>query len=125
MAGEHSETFKRLAGYLKMEAKTKKGLEDPGEVEGITTRVRFRCPFRMITKLGPQVPQQPNSWDCGIYLLHYAQTFVEDAKQFVNIILVWRTLPPFAGLMLCSQNHQNIELQRRENPCGTSTKMLQ
>ena len=95
MAGEHSGTFKRLGGYLKMEAKSKKGLEVPGEVQGITTRVQFHFLFRMIIKLGPQVPHQTNSWDCGIYLLHYAETFVADAEQFVNIILVWWPLSPF------------------------------
>ncbi|KAF7292794.1 ULP-PROTEASE domain-containing protein [Mycena indigotica] len=32
------------------------------------------------------VPQQPNSCDCGLYLLHFVQTFFEDPDKYANII---------------------------------------
>jgi hypothetical protein len=39
-------------------------------------------------KPSSQVPHQPNSYDCGIYLLHFVQTFMSDAKKYANVILV-------------------------------------
>ncbi len=89
LGGKHAQAVKRLSRYLRMEAKHKKGLEISGEVEGIDTQVQFLFCFP-VTPIKPssQVPRQPNSYDCGIYLLHFVQTFMSDAKKYVNIILV-------------------------------------
>ena len=34
------------------------------------------------------MPSQPNSWDCGIYLLHLAQTFMSNPVHYRSMILV-------------------------------------
>jgi len=35
-----------------------------------------------------QVPTQPNYCDCGVYLLHFAETFMKDPKKYCEMILV-------------------------------------
>jgi Ulp1 family protease len=35
-----------------------------------------------------QVPEQPNHCDCGIYLLHFAKTFMKDPHRYVRQICV-------------------------------------
>jgi len=41
-----------------------------------------------ILKVSFQVPVQPNFCDCGIYLLHLAQTFMSDPARYRRMILV-------------------------------------
>ncbi|KAF9534467.1 hypothetical protein CPB83DRAFT_337487 [Crepidotus variabilis] len=54
-----------------MEAKDKKGIENAGMATG------WHAP----------VPCQQNFCDCGVFLLHFAETFFSDAKKYTNVIL--------------------------------------
>ena len=83
-----------MSRYLRAEAKHKKGLEILGEVEVMDAKVQFsfRFPVNPI-KLSSQVPRQLNSYDCGIYLLHFVETFMSDATKYVNVILVCWAFP--------------------------------
>jgi Ulp1 family protease len=42
----------------------------------------------------PRVPQQPNTYDCGVFVLHFARTFFSDPPLYcrlmeVSIFLLW------------------------------------
>jgi len=90
LGGRHPQAVKKLASYLKMEAKDKKNIDETGVVLGKTALVRLVRPSKKIP-LNPaekKVPSQGNFCDCGIYLLHFAQTFLSDAKNYANVILV-------------------------------------
>jgi len=72
-----------------MEAKYKKGVNVPGQVDGKTAPVQFLVLLPVpAVKPGTQMPLQPNSYDCGIYLLHFVQTFMSDPIKYANIIIV-------------------------------------
>ena len=43
----------------------------------------------LVLKPGTQVPIQPNTYDCGVYLLHFAKTFMTDPKKYAKMIMVW------------------------------------
>ena len=34
------------------------------------------------------VPQQPNNYDCGVYVIQYIETFFQDTKKYLHYILV-------------------------------------
>lgn len=34
------------------------------------------------------VPQQPNDYDCGVYVIQYIETFFQDTKKYLHYILV-------------------------------------
>ena len=73
-----------------MEAKYKKGVDVPGKVDGKTALIQFLFLFPVpAIKPGTQVPLQPNSYDCGIYLLHFVETFMNDPIKYADTILVW------------------------------------
>jgi len=74
LGGRHPQAIKKLSAYLRMEAKDKKGVDTTGTMEG---------------KIAV-VPKQTNLCDCGIYLLHFAQTFMSDPMKYANIILTTR-----------------------------------
>lgn len=47
-----------------------------------------------IRRVVPHVPQQPNTYDCGVFVLHYARTFFSDPPLYcrlmeVSIYLCW------------------------------------
>ncbi|KAG2009837.1 sentrin-specific protease, variant 2 [Coprinopsis cinerea AmutBmut pab1-1] len=65
----HTHASNQLAKYLKLEAKDKKGIET--EVKVIQRRQAY-------------VPTQPNYCDCGLYLLHLAQTFVSNPQFYLE-----------------------------------------
>ncbi|KAJ6621834.1 hypothetical protein B0H10DRAFT_2015955 [Mycena sp. CBHHK59/15] len=68
----HPKVVTVLSQYLKFEAFHKKGI-----------------PIEQSSKaLGKAalVPHQPNFCDCGIYLLHLAQTFISDPQRYYNLI---------------------------------------
>ncbi|KAJ3272770.1 Sentrin-specific protease 6 [Terramyces sp. JEL0728] len=65
-------TLKIIKSYLVMEARHKKNIEfNEKAIRG--------------TKL--EVPIQPNHCDCGVYLLHYIETFLEKAEELMPKIL--------------------------------------
>lgn len=35
-----------------------------------------------------KVPEQPNFCDCGVYLLQYAETFMQNPNLYIQLILV-------------------------------------
>ncbi|KDR82684.1 hypothetical protein GALMADRAFT_238172 [Galerina marginata CBS 339.88] len=67
----HPQAIKKLASYLKQEAADKKGIQNASLALG-----KFAS-----------VPVQPNFCDCGVYLLHFAQTFMTDPKKYYQSIL--------------------------------------
>ncbi|KAF8195366.1 hypothetical protein BJ912DRAFT_138312 [Pholiota molesta] len=67
----HPHAAKKLSQYLRMEAKDKKGIPNAGVATGRTA----------------YVPVQPNFCDCGVYLIHFAQTFLTDPKKYFDIIM--------------------------------------
>ncbi|KNZ80894.1 Ubiquitin-like-specific protease 2 [Termitomyces sp. J132] len=62
----------RLSRYLKQEAQDKLMRSDTSDAVG------FKA----------QVPVQPNFYDCGLYLLHFAETFMSDPDHYSRIIRV-------------------------------------
>ncbi|KAI0250772.1 hypothetical protein BJV78DRAFT_535499 [Lactifluus subvellereus] len=72
LTSKHPQAVKRLSRYLLMEAHDKKQLEED----------------KLTEAKGMQaiVPLQPNYCDCGIYLLHFAKTFMKDPQLHSEII---------------------------------------
>lgn len=48
-----------------------------------------------------QLPQQQNSFDCGLFLLHYAELFLEEAPLNFNPFKITK-LSKFVSELLCS-----------------------
>ncbi|KAG8936385.1 hypothetical protein FRC02_002609 [Tulasnella sp. 418] len=66
----HSPAIRNLKNWLKSEAEDKKGFDKTGLREAAGSN----C----------QALYQPNSVDCGVYLLHFAETFIKDPPKFVE-----------------------------------------
>lgn len=65
-----SPTISALRDYLREEAKSKKGAElDTKLIKGMRAR---------------QIPLQPNSSDCGLYLLAYLEKFIQNPDEFIT-----------------------------------------
>ncbi|KAF8798789.1 cysteine proteinase [Phlegmacium glaucopus] len=75
LGSRHPQAIKRLSAYLKMEAQDKKQLLNTSSAEGKSALV----------------PVQPNLSDCGIYLLHLAQTFMSDPAHYCRMILAQKS----------------------------------
>ena len=74
LGGSHSKTCQILRRYLVEEAKFRKNF-DSRELE------------RKIGLTAKNIPSQANFCDCGVFLLGYAQRFLEDPDGFVGTIL--------------------------------------
>ncbi|KAL5482575.1 hypothetical protein ACEPAI_9169 [Sanghuangporus weigelae] len=74
--GGHPKAMTRLSEYLQEEAKDKKGIANPSPAK-----------TRKAT-----MPIQPNHCDCGLYLLHFAQSFVADPQKYTAAILSTKRL---------------------------------
>ncbi|KAH9480523.1 Ubiquitin-like-specific protease 2 [Psilocybe cubensis] len=72
---KHRQAVNKLTAYLKLEAKDKKGVSDAGTAK---------------SKLA-SVPVQPNFCDCGVYLLHFAQTFMSNPVKYSQSILTQKS----------------------------------
>ncbi|KAH7914279.1 hypothetical protein BJ138DRAFT_1098802 [Hygrophoropsis aurantiaca] len=72
LGGRHPQAIKVLKHYLKMEAKDKKNLEPD-----CTRAAAYKQAL---------VPTQPNYCDCGVYLLHFVETFMSNPTRFSNLI---------------------------------------
>ncbi|KAK0487323.1 hypothetical protein IW261DRAFT_1447250 [Armillaria novae-zelandiae] len=70
LGSRHPRVISVLGNYLRLEAIDKKGIEASSK------------------PIGKQalVPVQPNFCDCGIYLIHFAQTFMSDPTRYFSII---------------------------------------
>ncbi|KAF5315073.1 hypothetical protein D9619_007290 [Psilocybe cf. subviscida] len=65
----HRAAITKLSGYLQREAEDKKGITNAGQAEGKQA----------------SVPAQPNFCDCGLYLIHFAQTFISDPVKYYGL----------------------------------------
>ncbi|KAG2151340.1 hypothetical protein DEU56DRAFT_547268 [Suillus clintonianus] len=70
LGSRHPQAQKVLRYWLQAEAKDKRQYDEVRIAE-----VKFA-----------QVPSQPNFADCGIYLLHFAKTFLEDPVHYFDLI---------------------------------------
>ncbi|KZT44416.1 cysteine proteinase [Sistotremastrum suecicum HHB10207 ss-3] len=71
LGGRHPAVVKALSAYLNNEALERKNVQEPRQAVGKQALV----------------PTQPNFWDCGVYLLHFAETFLSDPTHFKTIIV--------------------------------------
>jgi len=90
LASKHPQAVKRLGKYLLMEAHDKKQLDEdtlnePKGMQAIVGTQLVYCEVRGVFSCF-QVPHQPNYCDCGIYLLHFAKTFMKDPQFSSDII---------------------------------------
>ncbi|KAJ3838081.1 hypothetical protein F5878DRAFT_562963 [Lentinula raphanica] len=69
LGSKHPRAVNILKQYLIAEAEDKKQLQNTNPALGRTL----------------SVPTQPNYCDCGVYLIHFAQVFVQRAEYFANI----------------------------------------
>ncbi|KAJ7758160.1 hypothetical protein DFH07DRAFT_456883 [Mycena maculata] len=93
LGSRHPKVVKVLAQYLKYEAQEKR-----------------KIPLEMTSQpIGKAalVPHQPNFCDCGIYLLHLAQTFISDPERYCELITTKRG------------NTNSLERQAQWNNDGT------
>ncbi|KAH8998537.1 hypothetical protein EDB92DRAFT_1181303 [Lactarius akahatsu] len=72
LSSKHPQAVKRLGKYLLMEAHDKKQRDEDTLIEP--------------KGMQAHVPHQPNHCDCGVYLLHFAKTFMKDPKLSSEII---------------------------------------
>ncbi|KAK9764120.1 hypothetical protein K7432_008646 [Basidiobolus ranarum] len=88
----HESVFEVLNTYLHNEAKEKKKIEIRQRVEGIYAKV----------------PCQTNHCDCGVYLLQYVETFLNDTKKYLDLAVngVDNTVAWFS--------HKDIKRKREE-----------
>ena len=68
-----TKAFIALKDYLKKEAYNKK---------------EIRINSNIIKVIHANVPQQPNHYDCGVYLIQYIETFFKDTEKYLDYILV-------------------------------------
>ncbi|KAI0789620.1 hypothetical protein C8Q75DRAFT_144894 [Abortiporus biennis] len=73
LGSKHPQAIRVLAQYLQMEARDKQGLD----IDNTT----------LATGKQALVPFQPNYCDCGVYLLHFVKTFLEDPVRLTKVIL--------------------------------------
>jgi Ulp1 family protease len=78
---KHVGTIKLLREYLVDEAKSKRQMDIPKED---------------IAGLHAKVPKQVNYCDCGIFLLHYVEKFLQDPDRYLPDILVLPSPPLLA-----------------------------
>ncbi|KAG5513749.1 hypothetical protein PMAC_000787 [Pneumocystis sp. 'macacae'] len=72
LGGQHNITLRNLRDYLYEEAKDKQDLElNRADIAGIHAKV----------------PQQSNYCDCGVFLLHYVEQFLNDPDKVLPFIL--------------------------------------
>jgi Ulp1 family protease len=90
LGGQHPKVIRELSEYLKMEALDKKKIVITGKVGSKSVPVCSQAIFSATSFFDSflQVPAQPNFCDCGIYLLHLAQTFMSNPVHYRSMILV-------------------------------------
>ncbi|KAF8073873.1 hypothetical protein FPV67DRAFT_772567 [Lyophyllum atratum] len=70
LGSKHPQAIKQLSRYLKKEAHDKLKKTETSDAQGKQALV----------------PVQPNFCDCGLYLLHFAETFMSDPLRYCQII---------------------------------------
>ncbi|KAG4306493.1 hypothetical protein PORY_000481 [Pneumocystis oryctolagi] len=82
LGGQHNITLRNLRDYLYEEAKDKRDLElDKANIAGIHAKV----------------PQQSNYCDCGVFLLHYVEQFLNDPDRVLPFILNHHNKTPISS----------------------------
>ncbi|KAF9128267.1 hypothetical protein BGW39_005211 [Mortierella sp. 14UC] len=74
LGGTHPTVFKVLRSYLQQELLARKGLEMTLTTKEIAGKYSSKC------------PKQENLWDCGVYLLHYAEVFMRNPGCLLDSI---------------------------------------
>ncbi|KAG0377638.1 hypothetical protein BGX24_005741 [Mortierella sp. AD032] len=74
LGGTHPTVFKVLRSYLQQELLARKGLEMALTTKEIAGKYSSKC------------PKQENLWDCGVYLLHYAEVFMRNPSALLDSI---------------------------------------
>ncbi|KAI6042715.1 hypothetical protein EDC04DRAFT_2658082 [Pisolithus marmoratus] len=78
LGARHTQVVKVLKTYLSKEAKDKRGFDEVREAVGKQV----------------QVPVQPNTWDCGVYLLHLTKVFMNKPEHYFRMITTTKgTIP--------------------------------
>ncbi|ORX55493.1 cysteine proteinase [Piromyces finnis] len=72
ISGKHPTAAKIINSYLASEASHKKNIDIDKKI---------RC-------LYAKVPKQSNSLDCGVYLIKYIETFLQDPDKYMDMVLV-------------------------------------
>jgi len=74
LGNRHPQAIKTLVKYLELEAKDKKGVTEITPAQGKHTLL----------------PTQPNWYDCGLYVIHFARTFFTNLDGYYAIIMATR-----------------------------------
>lgn len=78
LGSRHTQVVKVLKFYLSREAKDKRGFDEVRDSIGKQV----------------QVPVQPNTWDCGVYLLHLTKVFMNNPEHYFRLITTTKgTIP--------------------------------
>lgn len=89
LGSKHPQAIKVLKHYLAREAKDKRGFDEVRDAIGKQVHV----------------PTQPNSWDCGIYLLHLTKVFMSNPEHHFHIITTAKGTIPAADRKTQWQDH--------------------
>ncbi|KAG8710565.1 hypothetical protein FRC08_016995 [Ceratobasidium sp. 394] len=77
LAGRHDNTVRVLREYIQAEAQKKHGK--------LVETKNAQLSRGLIEDRHLTVPRQPNGWDCGIYLLHHVETFIENPLELLAL----------------------------------------
>ncbi|KAF8442853.1 hypothetical protein L210DRAFT_3476959 [Boletus edulis BED1] len=91
----HPQAIKVLKQYLEREAKDKFNFDE----------------VRVAVGKQVQVPVQPNTWDCGIYLLNFVKVLMSAPSEFVDQILSTRGTMPSSERKKMWQDHEVPEFR--------------
>ncbi|KAF9968613.1 hypothetical protein BGZ70_001349 [Mortierella alpina] len=75
LGGTHQTVFKVLRSFLQQELSTRKGIHKPLTTKEVTGKYSSKC------------PRQENLWDCGVYLLHYAEVFMRNPSMLLDAVV--------------------------------------
>ncbi|KAI7731996.1 hypothetical protein M8C21_030184 [Ambrosia artemisiifolia] len=81
--GSHSGLKDLIQSYLKEEWKGRRLQEASEDISSRFDNIRF---------ISLELPQQPNSFDCGLFLLHYVELFLEQAPIYFNPFHLTKTV---------------------------------
>ncbi|KAF9960473.1 hypothetical protein BGZ72_006855 [Mortierella alpina] len=75
LGGTHQTVFKVLRSFLQQELLARKGIDKPLTTKEVTGKYSSKC------------PRQENLWDCGVYLLHYAEVFMRSPGVLLDAVV--------------------------------------
>ncbi|PBK62408.1 cysteine proteinase [Armillaria solidipes] len=86
LSSEHQDTLTALSNFLVLEASDKKGVQTTRQPITQSASVSvIMDTHRKLTIV--QVPRQRNSYDCGIYLIHFAETFMSEPSRYHKLMV--------------------------------------